>query len=266
IDAVGADQHVAAPAGPVRSVPIEEVGRDAALVLAEGAQAMAGLDMRFAQARPHRLVDHRLQAAAMDGELRHVVAGIDAARLAPDLLAEAVGVDELVGADGDLVEARQQAEFGKLLDGMRQRVDADAEFAHRVRLLENLAVDAARVQHEGRSQPADSAANDDRLHVRNPRPHRRQGSDASVPLAGLARNAGSAGGLAAAGHRVRRPGGRGPSRNSGGFDPHGSPMRTFHPAPLIAAALVASLLTGCGESRMAGSLLYMTPNKFDQFD
>ena len=43
-------------------------------------------------------------------------------------------------------------------------------------------------------------------------------------------------------------------------------MRTFHPALLIAAALAAGLLTGCGESRMAGSLLYMTPNKFDQFD
>ena len=43
-------------------------------------------------------------------------------------------------------------------------------------------------------------------------------------------------------------------------------MRTFHPALLIAAALAASLLTGCGESRTAGSLLYMTPNKFDQFD
>src|SRR5262249_26115282 len=86
----------------------------------------------------------------------------------PDLLAEAVGVDELVGADGDLVEARQQAELGQLLDGMRQRVDANAELADRVRLLENLTVDASRVQHQGCSQATDSAANNDRLHVRNP--------------------------------------------------------------------------------------------------
>jgi len=44
-------------------------------------------------------------------------------------------------------------------------------------------------------------------------------------------------------------------------------MRTT-PAPglLIAAALAASTLVGCGESRMAGSLLYMAPYKLDQFD
>jgi len=40
----------------------------------------------------------------MHRELRHVVAGVDAARLAPDLLAEPVGVDQLVGADRDGVE------------------------------------------------------------------------------------------------------------------------------------------------------------------
>ena len=37
------------------------------------------------------------------------------------------------------------------------------------------------------------------------------------------------------------------------------------PAPLIAAALAAAALAGCGESRVAGSLLYMTPYKFEKF-
>ena len=41
---------------------------------------------------------------------------------------------------------------------------------------------------------------------------------------------------------------------------------TFVPALLIAAALAASAVAGCGESRIAGSLLYMAPNKLDQFD
>ena len=119
---------------------------------------------RFAEPRAHGLVDHRLQAAAVDRELRKFEAGVGAARLAPDLLADAVGVEQLVGADADLVEPRQQAEFGQFLDRVRQRVDADAELADGVRLLENLAVDAARVQHQGGGQAPDPAADNDGLH------------------------------------------------------------------------------------------------------
>ena len=110
------------------------------------------------------LVDHGLQAAAMDRELRKFKAGVGAARLAPDLLAAAVHVEQFVGADADLVEFRQQPQFGQLLDGMRQGIDADAELAHRVGLLENLAVDAACMQHQRRGQAADAAADDDGLH------------------------------------------------------------------------------------------------------
>ena len=95
----------------VRAVAVEEIGGDAALVLGETAEPMAGVQAAFAEPRAHRLVDHALQAAAMDRELRHVVAGVEAARLAPDLLAEAVGVDQLVGADADRVEPLQQAEL-----------------------------------------------------------------------------------------------------------------------------------------------------------
>ena len=128
---------------------------------------MAGVQAAFAEPRTHRLVDHALQPAAMDRELRHVVAGIDAARLAPDLLAEAVGVDQLVGADRDGVEPLHQAELLQFLDGMRQRVDADAEFADALGLLEQLAVDAAGMQHQGRGEPADPAADDNDLHGRS---------------------------------------------------------------------------------------------------
>ena len=38
------------------------------------------------------------------------------------------------------------------------------------------------------------------------------------------------------------------------------------PALLIAAAFAAAALAGCGESRLAGSLLYMAPTKLEQFD
>jgi hypothetical protein len=35
---------------------------------------------------------------------------------------------------------------------------------------------------------------------------------------------------------------------------------------LVPTLLAAAALAGCGESRVAGSLLYMTPYKFEQFD
>src|SRR5438270_12839792 len=99
MNAIAADQDVTADSATVRSVAVEEIGGDPAVVLAEGAETMADVDAAFAEPRPHRLINDALQPAAMDGELRHVVAGVEAARLAPDLLAEAVGVDQLVRAD-----------------------------------------------------------------------------------------------------------------------------------------------------------------------
>ena len=128
----------------------------------------------FAEPRAHGVVDHALQPAAMDGELRDLVARIGAARLAPDLLAEPVGVDQLVGADADRIEPVEQPELRQLLDRVRQRVDADAELAHRVGLLVDFAVDPARMQHQRGGEPADPAADDDRLHdtLRKPLPRR----------------------------------------------------------------------------------------------
>ena len=78
-----------------------------------------------------RVADHALQPAAVDRELRHLVAGVEAARLAPDLLAEAVEIEQLVGADGGGVEPLEQAEAAELGDRVRQHVDADAELADR---------------------------------------------------------------------------------------------------------------------------------------
>ena len=126
---------------------------------------MAHVEAPLAEPRARRLIDHSLQPAAMDRELRHVVAGIEPARLAPDLLAEAVQVEQLVGADRDGVEPFQEAELLQLLDGVRQRVDADAELADAVGLLVDLALDTTRMQHQRGGQPANSPADNDRLHA-----------------------------------------------------------------------------------------------------
>src|SRR3712207_6733444 len=94
----------------------EEVGGDAALVLREGAETADGADGALADALLDCLIQHALQASAVNRELRHVVTGVDAARLAPDLLTKAIEVEQLVGADGDGVEAVEQPEGFQLLD------------------------------------------------------------------------------------------------------------------------------------------------------
>src|SRR4029079_10378653 len=132
-------------------------------------------------------MDHALQASAMDRELRHVVTGIEAARLAPDFLAVTVEIIQLVGTNSGSVEPVQQAKAGQFADRMRQGVDADAEFANGIGLFEQFAVDAARPQHQRGGEAPDAASDDDRLHPRystlhylQPRPACGRGRIASI--------------------------------------------------------------------------------------
>src|SRR5690349_4657757 len=134
MDAVRADQDIAARGMGMRAAAVEEIGGDAPLVLAERAEPAAGVDGIMAQPFDHRLMDHALQATAMDGELRHIMAGIEPTLLVPDLLAVASEIEQLKGADRNLVEAIQQTERGELSDRVRQRVDADAQLANGVGL------------------------------------------------------------------------------------------------------------------------------------
>jgi len=66
------------------------------------------------------------------------------------------------------VEAVEQAEFSQLLDGMRQRIDADAKLADGIRLFKDFAVDPARMQHQRRYKAADAPACNDDLHSNSP--------------------------------------------------------------------------------------------------
>src|SRR3954462_452019 len=151
----------------MRAAAVEEVRRDAAVVLRERTQARAEMKAALAEPRARRLIDHVLQFATMDRELRYIEPRIGAAQLAPDLLPEAVKIKKLVGADRDRVEPLQQAELLQLLDGVRQRVDADPELTNCVSLLVDLAIDAARMQHQRGDDPAPSPADNDGLHARN---------------------------------------------------------------------------------------------------
>ena len=137
MDAVGADQYIAARGFDMRAGAVEEIGGDAALVLGEGAEPAAGVDGVMSKPFLDGAVDHALQPAAVNGELRNVVAGVETARLAPDFLAMAIEIIQLVGTDRDVVQLLQQAKPGQFADRMRQRVDADAEFADRIGLSNN---------------------------------------------------------------------------------------------------------------------------------
>src|SRR3546814_18738702 len=95
---------------------------------------VAGVHLVATDPLDHRLVQDRLQFAAVDRELREFVATVEAAQVAPDLLAEAAGVDQLVGADSPAVESLAQAAGRQFLDGVRPGVDADAELADVPRL------------------------------------------------------------------------------------------------------------------------------------
>ena len=134
------------PSAPIKNIAaggfdmgagaVEEMRDHAALVLRERAEPATGVDGLLAQPLLDGAMDDALQASAMDRELRHVVTGIEAARLAPDFLAVTVEIIQLVGANRGGVEPVQQAKAGQLADRMRQGVDADAEFADGIGLFE----------------------------------------------------------------------------------------------------------------------------------
>ena len=86
MNAVGADQDIAAHGVHMRTAAVEEVGSHPTLVLGERTEPAAGPDRVSAQPLYDRLIDDTLQTAAVDRELRHVVAGIQPALFVPDLL------------------------------------------------------------------------------------------------------------------------------------------------------------------------------------
>src|SRR6185312_1632519 len=167
MDAVGAYQNIAARGVGMGAAAVEEIGGHTAFILRERAEPAAGTDRILAQPLDHGLVDHALQAAAVDRELRHFMAGIQPALLVPDLLAVAGQIKQLIGADRDLIEPVHQADGGELADRMRQRVDANAKLPDGIGLLVKLAINAAGPQHQCGGEAADTAADDNRLHGPN---------------------------------------------------------------------------------------------------
>ena len=143
---------------------VGEMRDDAALVLHETLQPEAGAHRAGTEFGDDFVVDHLLQTAAMDRELRIVEAGVHAAQFGPHLLAEPADVVQFLGADADGVELGQEIERGELLDGVRQNVDADADLPDLGGLFENDAFDAPPMKHERERQSAEARARNEHFH------------------------------------------------------------------------------------------------------
>ncbi len=189
VDPVRPDERAPAQLGgaPVAAA-IDDAHEHAVVCLLEPADGMTAAHAIGAQAFGRHPQEQHLQLAAVDRELRVVVAGADAARLRPDALSVPVVVRELGGLDRGRGERVLQPEAGQHPDGVGQQVDADAERPDLARRLDDRRVDAARVQGERGGQPADPAAGDqDLAHGAGRKPRRAEISSAVRRSAGLSR-------------------------------------------------------------------------------
>ena len=96
-------------------------------VIVDARAALAEDHLVAACARNEIVEQHHLQIAAMDGELRHVVAGKAPGRFAVDELAEAIVEAIFARGHRDLGERVFEAERAEFARGMRQNVDADTD-------------------------------------------------------------------------------------------------------------------------------------------
>src|SRR5262245_31692734 len=127
MNAIGRDQPIATYShGLLRTVAPSERRGDPMRVLRHLAQLMRGMNMVRTDPGSSCLIEHPLQLATMDGKLRIIITSLETARFTPEFLAEAVGVDQLRGANRDAIERLQEAEICQFLNRVWERVDADA--------------------------------------------------------------------------------------------------------------------------------------------
>ena len=102
---------------------------DAVVVLLDAGAVMVGENAVGAGAALEGFQQHHLQVAAMNRELRMVVAGRAPERLLIDQLAEAVEEGRILRRDRNPRQIGLKPKRGKFLGGVRQEVDADADRA-----------------------------------------------------------------------------------------------------------------------------------------
>jgi len=129
IDAVAGDRDAAAHVGAgSASGPVGKMHAHAGLVLLDAGAVMAGMEPVAPDAGNERTEQDHLQIAAMDRELRMIVARRASQRLLINQLAKSVEKGRVFGRDCSLRQHLLQSKRSELLGRMRQQVDADTDW------------------------------------------------------------------------------------------------------------------------------------------
>ena len=132
----------------------------------DGRGSPAEPDRVGSEATAHLVGEQQLELASMHRQLRPVVAGLGAARLAPDELAEPIDVREAAGRHADRGHRVAEAQLGQFPHRMREEVDADAQRPQLLCALDHGDVgDSRTFEAQGGRETADSGTDDDDLHT-----------------------------------------------------------------------------------------------------
>ncbi len=115
-----------------------------------------------------RVKQNHLQVAAMNRELRHVVAGETAGRLAVNELAETVVEAIFAGGHGHVRERLFETERAQFARRMGQDIDAYPDRLEFRSRFEDSACDSGAMEHQPQRQPADARADDQNFHDDQP--------------------------------------------------------------------------------------------------
>ena len=144
-----------------RGAAIGKARRHALIILIDAFATLVQQNAVLSQSLPHGVDQYLMQVAAMDRQLRPVIAGGTAAWLLADELTEAVVVGHLLGGDCHILQQLAETEFGQLAHGMWLQIDADTEPAQIGCRLKHPARQAEFMQAERQHQAGDATAEDE---------------------------------------------------------------------------------------------------------
>jgi hypothetical protein len=165
VDAVGADDQVGLDrrlaAGGIREP--RALGRSA---MRDALEPLPEPDRTRPQAVLDLAREQQLELAPVHRQLRPPVSGVEAAALAPDGLAEPVGVRQAAGRHADRRDPFTQSQLGELAHGVRKQVDADTQGLQLPSaLVHDHVAEPRSVQAERGGETADAGSDDDDLHT-----------------------------------------------------------------------------------------------------
>nr|WP_269758672.1 hypothetical protein [Variovorax sp. E3] len=150
---------------PLPGLAVDEVQRDAILVLLERRQGVIGDDVLLPDALPGGLEQEHLQIASVHRALGPAVTGSAAARFAPDSLAMHAVEAQVLDADGNRLQRFTQAQFSEFTHGIGLQVDTETHRLDARRCFINFYGNSCIVQAECGTQSTDTCPNNNHFHI-----------------------------------------------------------------------------------------------------